>query len=277
MKLRACSSRYKPLINHLFLLYYKTYKRDDEADWVVFVHGAGGSSSVWFKQLKEYRQNFNVLLVDLRGHGKSQEVLQKYYEESYSLEMAARDILTVVDDAGIEKAHFVGVSMGTIIIRTIGELAPERVQSLVMCGAITRLNIRSRFLVSLGHLFKKVVPFMWLYKLFAWIVMPRKHHSESRNLFVQEAQKLAKKEFIKWFNITHNVNPLLKYFREQELHIPTQYIMGSEDHLFLPPVRNIIKSHTESILNVIDQCGHVCNVERPDDFNRLSISFIHRN
>ena len=118
---------------------------------------------------------------------------------------------------------------------------------------------------------------MWLYKLFAWIVMPRKRHSESRNLFVQEAQKLAKKEFIKWFNITHNVNPLLKYFREQELHIPTQYIMGSEDHLFLPPVRNIIKSHTESILNVIDQCGHVCNVERPDDFNRLSISFIHRN
>lgn len=256
------------------MLYYKTYKLNEDAEWVVFVHGAGGSSSVWFKQLKEYKKQFNVLLVDLRGHGKSQDMLQKYYEESYSLEMAARDIINVLDDVGIDKAHFVGVSMGTIIIRTIGELVPQRVESLIMCGAIMRLNIRSRFLVSLGHLFKKVVPFMWLYKLFAWIVMPRKRHSESRNLFVQEAQKLAKKEFIKWFNITHNVNPLLRYFREKQLPIPTLYIMGSEDHLFLPPVRNIVKSHSQSVLNIIERCGHVCNIERPADFNRNSIAFI---
>ena len=114
------------------MLYYKTYHHPENTDWVVFVHGAGGSSSIWYKQLKAYRKKYNVLLVDLRGHGKSKDLLQKYYEERYSFKMAARDILAVLDDAKIDKAHFIGVSMGTIIIRTIGELAPQRVESMVM-------------------------------------------------------------------------------------------------------------------------------------------------
>lgn len=256
------------------MLYYKTYIKDEDAEWVVFVHGAGGSSSIWYKQIKAYKKEFNVLMVDLRGHGKSKGLLQKYYEEEYSFELASQDIIDVMDEAGIGKAHFVGVSLGTIIIRTIGEMQPARVQSLVMCGAIMRLNIRSRFLVSMGHLFKKVVPFMWLYKLFAWIILPRKRHSESRHLFIREAKKLYKKEFIKWFNLTHEVNPLLKYFREKELKIPTLYMMGSEDYLFLPPVKKIVKEHNQSFLEVVEKCGHVVNVEKPEVFNRLSLQFL---
>jgi pimeloyl-ACP methyl ester carboxylesterase len=114
------------------MLYYKTFFKDDETDWVVFVHGAGGSSSIWFKQLREYKKEFNVLMVDLRGHGKSKGMLQQYYEDEYSFKLASQDIIDVMDDAGIEKAHFVGVSLGTIIIRTIGEMQPDRVRSMVM-------------------------------------------------------------------------------------------------------------------------------------------------
>ena len=50
------------------MLYHKTFELGPERDWVVFVHGAGGSSSIWFKQLRAYREHFNVLLLDLRGH-----------------------------------------------------------------------------------------------------------------------------------------------------------------------------------------------------------------
>ena len=199
------------------MLHYQTYYLGPEKDWVVFVHGAGGSSSIWFKQIKAYKKHFNVLLVDLRGHGKSKDLMQKYYEDQYTFQLISKDILNVLDEVGIEKAHFVGVSLGTIIIRTIGEIDPDRVESMVMSGAVMRLNIRSRFLVWVGHLFKKVVPFMWLYKLFAWIILPRKRHSESRLLFIREAKKLYQKEFLKWFNMTKDINPLLRYFREKEL------------------------------------------------------------
>lgn len=259
------------------MLYYKEYKSSEERDWVVFVHGAGGSSSIWFSQLRDFKKHFNVLMIDLRGHGKSKDLLQKYYEEDYSFEFISKDIIEVLDHLNIEKAHFIGVSLGTIIIRTIGEIAPERVKSAILCGAITRLNVRSRILVFLGHMFKRFVPYMWLYKFFAWIIMPRKRHAKSRNLFIREAKKLYQKEFLRWFKLTNEVNPLLKYFKEKEVESPMLYIMGSEDHMFLPPVRQIVNKHKNSTLQVIKNCGHVCNVERPGAFNRLSIQYLKQH
>jgi len=259
------------------MLYYKKYESSDENDWVVFVHGAGGSSSIWFSQLRDFKKHFNVLLIDLRGHGKSKDLLQKYYEEDYSFEFISKDILDVLDHLEIEKAHFIGVSLGTIIIRTIGEIAPDRVKSAVLCGAITRLNTRSRILVFLGHMFKRFIPYMWLYKFFAWIIMPRKRHAKSRNLFIREAKKLYQKEFLRWFKLTNEVNPLLKYFKEKEIKSPMLYVMGSEDHMFLPPVKQIVKKHKNSTLQVIENCGHVCNVERPGAFNRLTIRYLKQH
>ncbi len=241
---------------------------------MVFIHGAGGSSSIWFSQLRDFKKHFNVLLVDLRGHGKSKDLLKKYYEEDYSFEFISQDVIDVLDHLNIEKAHFIGVSLGTIIIRTIGEIAPERVKSAVLCGAITRLNIRSRILVFLGHTFKRFIPYMWLYKFFAWIIMPKKRHAKSRNLFIREAKKLYQKEFMRWFKLTNEVNPLLRYFKEREVKSPMLYVMGSEDHMFLPPVRSIVREHKNSSLRVIENCGHVCNVERPNAFNRLSIEYL---
>lgn len=259
------------------MLYYKKYKSSEERDWVVFVHGAGGSSSIWFSQLRDFKKHFNVLMIDLRGHGKSKDLLQKYYEEDYSFEFISKDIIEVLDHLKIDKAHFIGVSLGTIIIRTIGEIAPERVKSAILCGAITRLNVRSRILVFLGHMFKRFIPYMWLYKFFAWIIMPRKRHAKSRNLFIREAKKLYQKEFLRWFKLTNEVNPLLKYFKEKEIESPMLYIMGSEDHMFLPPVRQIVNKHKNSTLQVIENCGHVCNVERPGAFNRLSIQYLKQH
>lgn len=256
------------------MLYYKEYIKSENSDWVVFIHGAGGSSSIWFSQLKSFRKEFNVLLIDLRGHGKSKDLLQKYYEENYSFENISKDIIEVVDHLNIKKAHFIGVSLGTIIIRTISEIAPERVQSAILCGAITRLNVRSRILVFLGHMFKRFIPYMWLYKFFAWIIMPRKRHEKSRNLFIREAKKLYQKEFLRWFKLTNEVNPLLRYFKEKEVSIPMLYVMGEEDHMFLQPVKNIVASHKKAFLEVIKNCGHVCNVEKPDVFNEVSIRFL---
>ena len=59
------------------MLHYSKHLNPKSKLWVTFVHGAGGSSSIWFKQLREFTKYFNVLLVDLRGHGKSQK---KFYK-----------------------------------------------------------------------------------------------------------------------------------------------------------------------------------------------------
>lgn len=259
------------------MLYHKTYMHSTSEQWVTFIHGAGGSSSIWFKQIKAFKENFNVLLIDLRGHGKSQELFERYFTNEYNFRNISMDIIEVLDYLKIEKTHFVGISLGTILMRTICDIAPERVKSLVMGGAVTRMNVRSKILVGVGNATKRFIPYMWLYKLFAWIIMPRKRNAESRILFANQAKKLCQSEFIRWFNLTHKLNPLLRYFNENDTKLPTLYLMGDEDYMFLPQVMNLVKIHTTSTLQIIPNSGHVCNVEQPELFNQWAIDFIHKS
>ncbi len=256
------------------MLSYQTYIHPTSATWVTFVHGAGGSSSIWFKQIRAYKKEFNVLLLDLRGHGNSKPKLTDSFKEDYTFDIITNDILEVLDVEKIEKSHFVGISLGTILIRNLAEKHPERIESMVMGGAIMKMNIRSRFLMRVGNIFKSVIPYMMLYKLFAFIIMPRKNHKKSRSLFVNEAKKLYQKEFIKWFKLTSEIKPLLKLFRQKDINIPSLYVMGEQDHLFLPSIKKIVNDHKQATLRIIENCGHVVNVERPNDFNSMSIQFI---
>jgi pimeloyl-ACP methyl ester carboxylesterase len=256
------------------MLYFKKYELSTEKDWVVFVHGAGGSSSIWFKQIRAFKEHFNILLLDLRGHGKSKYFLKEYLQNKYTFKDITKDIIEVLDHNQIQAAHFVGVSLASIIIRTLAEMQPERIKSMTLGGAVIRLNIRSKILMKVGSWIKKLVPYMWIYSLFAWIIMPRKRHKQSRILFINEAKRLCQKEFLRWYQLTTEVNPLLKYFNEKDVFIPTLYIMGEEDYMFLPQVKNIVKIHQTSYLEILKDSGHVVNVDQPELFNKISIDFI---
>lgn len=256
------------------MLSYTTYLHKTSPTWVTFVHGAGGSSSIWFKQIREFKKHFNVLLLDLRGHGNSRPNLKNVFDEKYTFDSITNDIVEVIDYENIGRSHFIGISLGTILIRNLAEKYPERVESMVMGGAIMKLNLRSQILMRLGVIFKSVVPYLWLYKFFAFVIMPNKNHKESRLLFVREAKKLYQKEFIRWFKLTSEINPLLRFFRTGDIKIPTLYVMGAEDYLFLPSIRQIAKAHKNSELLVVEDCGHVVNVEQPLLFNEMVIQYL---
>jgi len=259
------------------MLYYRKYIKGSDHEWVVLVHGAGGSSSLWFKQIKAFQKNFNVLMVDLRGHGKSKDFLKAFCSYRFTMDDVSRDIVEVMDHEQIDKAHFVGLSLGSIIIRHLAEVIPERISSLIMGGAVINFSVKSRTLVKVGNFFKLILPYMWLYKLLVLAVMPRKSNKESRILFIREAKKIGQKEFLRWYKLVSDMNPLLKFMRKKELTIPTLYIMGEHDYLFLKPVREIVEHHKKSILKVIENCGHVCNVEAPERFNNLCINFMKKH
>ncbi len=257
------------------MLNYYTYKDESHTEWVTFVHGAGGSSSIWYKQVRSFKEHYNVLVLDLRGHGRSKPKLSDALKSTYTFDAITTDILEVLDHLQIQKSHFVGISLGTILIRNLAELHPERVQSMIMGGAILKLNFRSQVLMRFGVICKSVIPYMYLYKLFAFIIMPRKAHKESRVLFINEAKKLYQKEFMRWFKLASEINPLLRFFRLNDIGIPTIYIMGDQDHLFLPNVKKVVDKHELSSLHVIEDCGHVVNVQKPLVFNTESLAFIN--
>lgn len=258
------------------MLNYTVHRNKDNAQWVTFIHGAGGSSSIWFKQIKSFSRFFNLLLIDLRGHGKSKNHLLDLSNSIYTFDAISDEILEVLDHEKITSSHFMGISLGTILIRTIAEKSPERVNSLIMGGAILKFNFKSRLLMRFGNATKSILPYMWLYKILAFIIMPKRNHKESRLLFIREAKKLYQKEFIRWFKLTSEVIPLLKVFRQKQIKVPTLYVMGAQDYMFLPSVKKVVEQQQLSQLQVIPDCGHVVNIERPRQFNQLSLHFLQR-
>ena len=259
------------------MLAHTIYQHQTSKEWVTFVHGAGGSSTIWFKQIREFRRHFNVLMLDLRGHGRSKNNFKALFESKYTFKSVSDDVLEVLDHLKIEKSHFVGISLGTIIIRQIAEDYPERIQSMVMGGAVMKMNKRGQILMKVGNLFKNIVPYLFLYRIFAFAIMPKDAHKESRNMFINEAKKLYQKEFLKWFKMTADINPLLQWFRQVEINIPTYYIMGSEDHMFLPTIKQLAREHYKSAeLFIVENCGHVVNVDQPKIFNEKVLDFLFK-
>jgi pimeloyl-ACP methyl ester carboxylesterase len=177
----------------------------------------------------------------------------------------------------IQSAHFVGVSLGSIIIKQIYSLQPKIVKTMVFAGAVTELNLKSRLLLRIGRIFNNVMPYMLLYKIFARVMMPKKNHEKSRKLFIQEAKKLMDNEFKRWFKLTARLTAYLSELERNKSIIPKLYIMGSEDHLFLTPVRKLVQNDATSKLSIVADCGHVVNIENSTIFNQLSIEFIENH
>lgn len=258
------------------MLNYKIYTAENVAEndpeWVTFVHGAGGSSNIWFRQIKAFKAHYNVLLIDLRGHGNSKK--SGKLEKKYSFKKVSQDVIDVLDHLQIPESHFIGISLGTILIREISEIRPNVVKSMVMAGAILKLNVSSQILMRVGYLLHRVLPYMTIYKLFARVILPKRKHKPSRNVFVNEAKKLYRKEFIRWYKLTSEVNPLLRFFRQNKTSTPSIYIMGGEDYMFLPAVSLFVKENISAHLNVIPNCGHIVNVQAADQFNAVALSFL---
>ena len=77
------------------MVYYTIYRSEKSSHkWITFIHGAGGSSSIWFNQVRFFKKYFNVLLIDLRGHGRSAPAPEGTV---YTFDDLVLDIIEVLD------------------------------------------------------------------------------------------------------------------------------------------------------------------------------------
>jgi pimeloyl-ACP methyl ester carboxylesterase len=249
---------------------------DRKQEWVVFLHGIGGSRRTFKYQVEEFSRCYNLLLFDLHGHGDSMDE-RLAEKDNPSLEVVARDILAALDLLGIPKAHFVGMSSGTMVQTALANLAPERIHSLILSGAAIKFRLRAKVVFLLGNLFRILIPHMVLYRLFAWLMMPRKNHKYSRSIFVREAHKMPRQEFYIWFDLTQRFErdyPLEKHIATD---VPKLYVLGDQDHMLAPLTARYARLDRNATIHVISQCGHLCNIDKSAEFNRVSLDFLARH
>jgi pimeloyl-ACP methyl ester carboxylesterase len=254
------------------LLHHQIYRQERSSEWLVFIHGAGGSIATWKYQVEAFKPFFNLLLLDLRDHGKSKNLQPAF--DNYDFDIVSEDILRVIDHIGLTKAHFMSMSLGSVILQKIDEKRPDLIDKMIMAGGVFRATWKIKLFVHSAKFLSYFLPYRTMYNLFSFVVLPKKNHAHSRRMFRMQSQKLAPNEYYKWIGLYKDFFRLLKNFFNRELKTLSLVAMGAEDHVFFQAARRFANTHAKAHLVIFDKCGHICNIEQYEEFNQTALSFL---
>jgi pimeloyl-ACP methyl ester carboxylesterase len=100
----------------------------EDAPAVLLIMGLAWPAASWHRQVPALAERYRVIRIDNRGAGNTGDVPGA----PYTVETMAADCLAVLDEAGAEQAHVVGISMGGLMGQELALSAPERVRSLCL-------------------------------------------------------------------------------------------------------------------------------------------------
>lgn len=237
------------------------------------VHGAGGSTRTWRKQIEAFSKDYHLLLVDLPGHAGSAS--SSMHRSKYDFEWISGSIWDVVDCYTKNPIHVVAVSLGSIIAMQMYEQRPHGIASLLFAGPIVSLNVKLRLLARAGLVIAKIIGFRNFYSLMAKIILPRKNHKKSREIFVRESKFLSIEEYRKWTAMYGRYldDTLRKLFSFQP-QVPMLIMVGGQDHLFLKPTIRYVEQFESVTLEIVQRCGHLVSLEKSDIFNNKCLDFL---
>ena len=107
----------------------------ETAPALVLCNSLGTDRSLWDAQVQAFAERYRLLTYDTRGHGESDAP-----EGDYSIDRLGRDVLSLMDHLGMDRAHVCGVSIGGLTTLWLGVHAPDRVVRLVLANTAARVG-----------------------------------------------------------------------------------------------------------------------------------------
>lgn len=237
----------------------------DDAPAIIFIHGFPLNKSMWNMQLKVLKDDFRVIAYDIRGHGESDAG-----NEAFSIDLFVNDLISFMNVLKIKKASLCGLSMGGYIASNAIENYPERFDALVLsdtnCTADSPEK-KDKRMEAVERIIKNGV---------------NKYADESvKNLFAPTSFTTKRAEIASVKEMIVNITELAlcstllalssrheTYSKLPELNVPVLILVGEED-VITPPAEaeSIQRNIKNSSLQVIDNAGHLSNLENSEDFN----------
>ncbi|HUK08620.1 MAG TPA: alpha/beta fold hydrolase [Stellaceae bacterium] len=239
---------------------------------VVFMHGIGGNRTNWRDQLPSFAAHFTAAAWDARGYGKSED-----YEGLLDFADFGGDLLRLIDHFRADRAHLVGLSMGGRIAMDFHERHPERIASLTLCdtraglGSMTDEQRREFIRLRQEPLLAGKEPGDIAPAVARTLVSPHAVAGSYERL-VESMTQLHKVSYLK------SIAASVAYRREVQLEkikVPTHVVVGADDTLTPPATARDMAARIPSAkLTVIEQAGHLSNIEQPQRFNAAVLGFL---
>lgn len=253
---------------------------------VILIHGLGGAKSSFYETVSALASRYTVHAIDLPGFGASSKSARAPYDPPWF----ARAIVRFMDSLGIRRAHLVGNSLGGRVAIEVGLAAPERVNSLSMLTPSLAWR-RHRHFVPLVKLLRPelaAIPHTLTSQLvrrqfWGMFGQPDRLHPSVADLAVEEflagyrdpAARIAFSAAARHIYLEEPDGPDGFWTRLAGLEPPAMFVWGDEDPLVpLAFCAHVSETLPDAHQVVLHGCGHVPQVEMPEDTNGLIAHFI---
>ncbi|MFQ5472338.1 MAG: alpha/beta fold hydrolase [Dehalococcoidia bacterium] len=254
-------------------LYYEQH--GDAGEHLVFVHGYTGDTSDWLHQVAEFATSHRVLVLDNRGHGKSEAPSDR---GAYGVERMTADLAELTDQLGIDRYHLVGHSMGGTIAQELALQSPERLLSLTLHDTSYSFSARkahpamtawieNRFRIAETQGMRAVAEMKFP-------LPPPPHMPEER--IKETTERLARMSVDAFIGAWQGLAAWEGTAeRAHAIAAPTLVVYGDQD---AAPITKGSAKLADMIPNAqlqpIPECGHSPNWERPKLFNDTLATFL---
>lgn len=239
---------------------------------IIFLHGFPFDKSMWAKQLDFFATTNRVIAIDIRGFGKSTDETTPL-----SIDLFSDDLMVFMNQMKISKAIICGLSMGGFIALNAQARFPDRFEAIILCDTqciADTIEIKSNRYKTIDEIaLNGTLNFneAFIKKVFC------------KNSFTNKQEIVTQLRSVVMANPEQIVINGLKALAERsetcstlsEINIPTLIICGREDEV--TPLEQSEILHTSikaSALHIIDDAGHVSNIEQPEEFNNEISKFL---
>lgn len=232
---------------------------------VIFLHGFPFNKDMWKPQMEFLQNHYRVIAIDIRGFGKSKDE-----KSELSMDLFTDDLIAFMDHLEINSAILCGLSMGGYIaLNAVGSFS-DRFKGLILCdtqctadteeGKAKRYTAIDEIKINGPETFNN----NFVKSVFSKTSLTEK---------TIEVEKLSKVVFENSSEIMINGLKALANRKDtcktlDEINIPTLIICGKEDTLTPVAKSEIMHENIiDSRLVIIENAGHVTNLEQPEEFN----------
>ena len=251
------------------------YEREGSGPVVIFMHGIGGNRTNWDEQQTGLRDRYCTVAWDARGYGNSDDPVDPLKFSDF-----ADDLNALLDHLGVRTAHLVGLSMGGMIAQDFYGRFAHRVATLTLAGtsrgfgAASEADRRDFLAPRLKPLQEGQSPADLAPKMITVLAGSRATENV-RHRLLDSVSAVRTGPYIQALKAVVTTD-----FREilPEINVPTLVIVGTEDKVL--PVSDsqaLADAIPGSELTLIEQAGHLTNIEAPGLFNTLLGDFLDRH
>jgi len=259
------------------------YEIQGEGQPILLIPGLGLDNTYYRLGEPLIRENFQTILVDPRGIGKSQKD-----DVEYTADLWADDYAALLDAINIKKAHILGSSLGGTVALAMGVRHPNKVASLIIAGGFSELTrsvemnyaLRKKMIPKLG-MGEEMAEFMGL-----WIMTREFIDSEDGQKVLEASKK----------NVQQNSPDLYIRFLDSILRLgrripggevpkltkqlntikcPTLVLCADNDHFIPSSLSHVIADNIAgSIYEEIKNGGHIPFIEKPRESVQCVLKFL---